>query len=150
MRYLTAGLALLIGVAACDNSTGPALLRAQYALMALGGKRLPVTDGEGLLIADSLSFDESRGRDPSQPSILEPLLRATVVHQLPDGSVEILRGSQFYEHRGDTITTSFACRFGQLCLALVAAPESGILRNDSLIFSPKSPDGPTRVYRRQH
>jgi hypothetical protein len=150
MRYLTAGLALLIGAAACDDSTGPVVLQGEFSLVAFAGKQLPIADGDALLIADSLSFEESRTRDPSQPSIQEAMLRATVVHQRADGSLETLRGNQSYLRRGDTVITSFACRFGQFCLALVAAPETGILRNDSLIFSPKSPNGPTRIYRRAH
>jgi hypothetical protein len=149
MRYLTAGLALLIGAAACDDSTGPVVLQGEFSLVAFAGKQLPIADGDGLLIADSLSFEE-RTRDPSQPSIQEGTLRATVVHKRVDGSLETLRGNQSYLRSGDTVITSFACRFGQLCLALVAAPETGILRNDSLIFSPKSPNGPTRIYRRAH
>ena len=141
MRYLTTGLTLLIMAVACDSGTGPVVLRGDFTLVSLAGKLLPLPDGDGILIGDSLSFDETQ----SQPRIL-----ATVVHRRPDGSLESLRGYQWYDRRGDTVTTSFACRFGELCLALVAAPETGILRNDSLIFSPKSPTGPTRIYRRSH
>lgn len=142
MRYLTAGLALLITTAACDSSTGPAVFRGDFTLLSFEGKQLPLPDGGSLLIGDSLSFDES------QP---EKRIFATVVHQRPDGSLELLSGYQWYQRRGDTVTTDFACRFGRFCIAaLISAPEIGILRNDSLIFSPTSPDGPTRVYRRSH
>jgi len=123
------------------------VFRGEFSLVTLQGKLLPLPDGGTLLIGDSLSFDEARLPRPSG----QPKIWATVVHQRPDGSVELLRGYQSYERRGDTVITSFACRFSDICLLdIVVAPELGVLRNDSLIFSPKSPTGPTRVYRRQH
>jgi hypothetical protein len=147
MRPSYAGFALLLLLVGCDAGTGPRVFRGDFSLLTLQGKLLPLPDGGTLLIGDSLSFDEARRpKETNQPRIL-----ATVVHQRPDGSVELIRGYQSYERRGDTVITSFACRFSDICLLdIVVAPEVGILRNDSLIFSPKLPSGPTRVYRRQH
>ncbi len=130
-------------IAGCEGATGPDRLRGDFALVSLYGKQLPLPDGASLLIGDSLTFSDSRP---------EARLFATIVHRRTDGTVEVLTGYQTYQRRGDTVTTSFSCRFSDICLAwdIVAAPETGILRNDSLIFSPKSPNGPTRIYRRAH
>ena len=120
-------------LSACETSTGPApFFQATFSLRTLEGKPLPLPDGSDLLlIGDSLDFNElakPRGE-------YRRVIQATVVHRRTDGAVEILRGEQSYERRGDTVITSFACRFGEFCLAIVAAPQIGVFRNDSLIFS---------------
>src|SRR5258706_15636861 len=112
MRLLNACLALLALAAGCDGGTDPQVFRGDFSLLTLQGKLLPLPDGGTLLIGDSLSFDEARRpKEADAPRIL-----ATVVHQRPDGSVELLRGYQSYQRRGDTVITSFACRFSEICL----------------------------------
>ena len=148
MRRLTRWFALLAFAAACESATAPEVLHGDFSLVSMQGKPLPLPDGSTLLIGDSLRFDETVWPRRNE----QTKAFATVVHKRSDGTLEILSGYQTYERRGDTVITAFACRFNDLCLAwdIFAAPETGVLRNDSLIFSPKSPDGPTRIYRRAH
>lgn len=145
LSWITKSLAFTVLVTACETTTGPApFFQATFSLDALGGKALPLPDGSDLLlIGDSLDFNEiakPRGE-------LRRVIEATVVHRRTDGALEILRGEQSYERRGDTVITSFVCRFGELCAALVAAPQIGVFRNDSLVFSPGQ-FGVERVYLR--
>src|SRR5262245_55465347 len=110
MRILPAGLAVLMVAAGCESATGPADFRADYALISLQGKALPLPNGGLLLIGDSLRFNE-RGWPPSNE---QTKAIGTIVYQHTDGSVELIRGYQSYQRRGDTVITSFSCRFSEI------------------------------------
>lgn len=145
-RALTAGgFAFIAILAACETATGPApFFQATFSLRTLEGKPLPLPDGSDLLlIGDSLDFNELAKPRGDYRRVIQ----ATVVHRRTDGALEVLRGEQSYERRGDTVFTSFSCRFGELCLGFVAALQVGVFRNDSLIFSPGQ-FGVERVYLR--
>ena len=141
LRRLRA-VALVAGLLSCAAPTEPQpFLHATFSLSALDGKPLPLPDGGFLLVGDFLAFSEARRPRGELRSVLE----ATIIHQRPDGSRETIVGLQSYERRGDTVVTSFYCRFSDICV-LVYAPELGVFRNDSLVFHQAGLSQPSRVY----
>ena len=134
------GLSLLLGSCSVFSEHEP--FQASFALRSYQDKPLPLPDGSSLLIGDSLLINEAARVHHKSASAL----RGVVVWLLPDGTRRIADGFMSYERLGDTIVTSFFCRFGEVCPLVLVAPDTGIIRNDSLRFPERGFSTGARVY----
>jgi len=141
-RSVVLAVTLSLLLSSCSTFAEPDAFRASFALRSYQDKPLPLPDGSLLLIGDSLFIDEAgRVHHDSRSA-----LRGVVVHQLPDGTRRVSDGFMAYQRFGDTIVTTFFCRFGDVCPLVLVAPDTGVIRNDSLLFPARQFTTGARVY----